>query len=421
MDAVAAPRGLILALPVPGAAPLDRLAGLGLALGAALTLKKERCAPLALVVAPGAPDVGAAVAGDPRVGELDVVRAGDLAGVRAAAGDGPFVLALHHVVVDPAIYRALREATLGSGEVAVIATDGGRALGPLLATAAFLDEVPPGDEPLAVRLREAADALLASGRARALDVDGRWCARVDEPEGRRRAFEALFDACRKSVDGLVSRHLNRHISIFISKRIVETPLTPNMTSAITFVFALAGAACVARGSYALLLLGAFLFQWNSILDGVDGELARVRFQQSRLGQWIDTVADDVSSLVFYAGLALGSASLPHGRLLVGCAAVAMGSLVGMAAQYYVELVRLGSGDFYSLEWSFQKAPRKTLVQRLVEGVSLLLKKDAFIFLYLVMAVFGVLPWALPIAALGHAIAFGAATARTVGRALKRGR
>jgi phosphatidylglycerophosphate synthase len=418
MDAVA-PKGIVLALPVPGAAPLDRLAGLGLALRATLTVKKERCAPLALVVADDA--VGAAVAGDARVGAIEVVRGAAVGALREAAGDGPFVLALHHRLVDPSVYRALREATLGPAEVAVVATADGRAIGPVLGSPSFLDAIASSDGPLADRVLAAADALVASGRARSLDVEGHWHARADEPAGRRRAFDALFDACRKSVDGLVSRHLNRHVSIAISKRIVETGLTPNMTSVITFFFALGGAACVAQGSYAGLLAGAFLFQWNSILDGVDGELARVRFQQSKLGQWIDTVADDVSSLVFYGGLAIGCAAHPHARWLQGAAAIAMVSLVGMAAQYYVELARLGSGDFYSLEWGFQKAPKKTFLERAAEGIALLLKKDFFIFLYLVMAVFGVLPWALPIAALGHAVAFGAATSRTIGRALRRGR
>jgi phosphatidylglycerophosphate synthase len=391
--------------------------GLPLALRAVLTLQKDGVRRIGLVAAPGD---AASVTGDARVASAKIEAvAGEVAALGAAAEGAPILVALHHVLADPAVYRALRAAPLGEGEAAVVATEGGRAVGPLLAAPAFFEAVEPGDAPLASRVLAAAERLLASGRARALDVEGRWTARADEAAGRRRAFEALFDACRKPVDGLVSRHLNRHVSIAISKLVVDTPITPNTTSGVTFLFALAGAACVAQGGYWPMLAGALLFQWNSILDGVDGELARVRFQQSRLGQWIDTVSDDVSSLVFYGGLAVGSAPLPHGRLLVGAALVAMASLVGMAAQYYVELVRLGSGDFYSLEWGFQKAPKKTFAQRVVEGVSLLLKKDFFIFLYLVMAVFGVLPWALPIAALGHVTAFGAATARTIGRAVRR--
>jgi phosphatidylglycerophosphate synthase len=34
-----------------------------------------------------------------------------------------------------------------------------------------------------------------------------------------------------------------------------------------------------------------LFQLNSIIDGVDGELARMRLEASVLGEWLDTVGD----------------------------------------------------------------------------------------------------------------------------------
>src|SRR6266511_4333461 len=106
---------------------------------------------------------------------------------------------------------------------------------------------------------------------------------VDTDAGRRRAVDALFEKCRKPVDGIVSRYLNRHVSIAISKRLVETAITPNQISVAAMVIGLAGAACAARGGYGWPLLGATLLQIDSIVDGVDGELARVRFQQSRLG------------------------------------------------------------------------------------------------------------------------------------------
>ena len=36
---------------------------------------------------------------------------------------------------------------------------------------------------------------------------------------------------------------------------------------------------------------------QSMLDGCDGELARVRFQQSKLGAWLDTFVDDVLNVL----------------------------------------------------------------------------------------------------------------------------
>jgi CDP-L-myo-inositol myo-inositolphosphotransferase len=52
-------------------------------------------------------------------------------------------------------------------------------------------------------------------------------------------------------------------------------------------------------------------QLQSILDGCDGELARVRMQQSKLGAWLDTFVDDVLNVLITA--AIGSACLARGR------------------------------------------------------------------------------------------------------------
>jgi phosphatidylglycerophosphate synthase len=318
----------------------------------------------------------------------------------ATEAPGAFLIARHDVVVDPAIYRRLGESAL-DGALAVAATRDGRSVGPVLASLDLLDAL--GDELLDVALGR----LLDEGRARSLDVGSAWHERVTNPAARRRAFNALFEACRKPVDGVVARHLNRHVSIFISKRIVGTAITPNMMSVFTFVLAIVGALCAARGGYGFTLAGALLFQWNSILDGVDGELARVRFQHSKLGQWLDTVFDDASNLIFYAGLAVGAASLPFGGALVACAVVAIVTSALASAQFYAELVRVGSGDLYAIDWDFDKSPPKGLPGKLLIFFRNVLKKDFAILFFLALAVLGVLPYGLPIiagAAVGNFIA-----------------
>ena len=155
-------------------------------------------------------------------------------------------------------------------------------------------------------------------------------------------------------------------------------------------------------------------QANSILDGVDGELARVRFQQSKLGQWLDTIADDVSNALYYVGIGVGALSSKYAPWSTSACAVAVGALVLTVAQYYAELVRLGSGDFYALGVGAKKGGLGARVVSLLERV---LKKDAFLFVYLVLAVFGVLPAALFVAAVGHVIALAGATSTTLRRAL----
>lgn len=418
---------VVLATPAPegdapGLDPLTPVAGLPLALRAVLTLQKEGVERIALVVAPGDGRTGPGVTGDPRVRiPVEVIQAGSRREglARACEAGRPLLVAAAEVIADPGLYRELaaaRPAEGRAGALAVVATRGGAPLGPMVAEPALGAALAArGGASSAEPLEAALAALLAEGRAAAVEAGARWAHRADQPEGRRRAVDALFEACRKPVDGMVSRHLNRHASIFISKRIVGAPITPNQMSALTFLLAIAGGLAASRGGYWPMLLGAALFQANSILDGCDGELARVRFQHSKVGQWLDTVCDDLSSLIFYGGVTAGLAGAPFARELALCGYAAMGALALTSAQYYTELLRLGSGDFYALEWSFVDRAGGSAWSRVVRLFTLLLKKDFFIFLYLALAAMGLLPLALVVGLFGHVIALGAACARTLRR------
>lgn len=397
---------IVLAFPVPGADPLEELAGLPLALRTVLTLQKEGITSVSLLVQDGRRDIGPRVADDKRVKiAVDVFPSASpeqgLAAILPRA-PRPVIIGVSHAVVDPALYRALAQAPL-DGAVAVCGVMAGHRAGPLLASpelGVLLRESP------GVTLDEALTRLTSEGRAKELSA-GAWSAWVDTLVGKERAFVELFEACRKPVDGIVARYINRNISIFISKRIVGLPLTPNMLSVFTFLLGAAGAWLASLGGYWPVLLGAFLFQWNSILDGVDGELARVRFQHSKLGQWLDTVSDDVSNLLFYAGLGAGALSIPGGRFLNAAAWVAIGSSLCAMAIFYTEMIRKGTGDLYAIDWDFDKKPPEGFAGRLLVFWRYVMKKDFAILFFLTLALFGVLPYALIIvggAALGNLIA-----------------
>jgi phosphatidylglycerophosphate synthase len=384
--------GIALALPVPGAAPLEVLAGLSLALRTVLTLQKEGFSRVILVVPEEQPELGVAVVRDARVKvELELVPSSQVSEL-AAAVDEPFVLGRFDVILDPGIYKALR--AMAPDAEALVAQRDGAPVGVFAGSPALLRRF------AAASTLDFAQQVTADPSLPSLDVGARWAFRVTTPEGRERAFFQLFEACRKPVDGLVARHINRHISIFISKRIVHTPLTPNMMSVFTFILGLAGAYSASRGGYYPVLLGAFLFQWNSILDGVDGELARVRFQQSKLGQWVDTASDDLSNIAFYIGLTVGARGLAGDQYLVPIGVIGTLAFVLQMIVLYVELIQKGTGDLYAIDWDFDKAPPEGFAEKLLVFFRYALKKDFAILFFLLMAVFGVLPYMLPIIAGG---------------------
>jgi uncharacterized protein (TIRG00374 family) len=128
--------------------------------------------------------------------------------------------------------------------------------------------------------------------------------RVQTPEDCRSAERKLDGWLVKPTDGIYAR-LNRRISIPISRQIIKFPITPNMVSIFTLAVGLASATFFALGGYWNTLLGAFLCLWASILDGCDGEVARLKLQESDFGCWLETVCDYLFYLFLFVGMTFG--------------------------------------------------------------------------------------------------------------------
>ena len=105
----------------------------------------------------------------------------------------------------------------------------------------------------------------------------------------------------KAVDGPISRLINRRVSGAITGLILRSGLniTPNQVSWASFALAAAASYFIASGE---LLVGGILVQLSSIIDGVDGELARARGLSSPRGGFLDTMLDRYSDILIYLGL-----------------------------------------------------------------------------------------------------------------------
>lgn len=106
-------------------------------------------------------------------------------------------------------------------------------------------------------------------------------------------------------DGFVSRYLNRPISRPIASALAHTPLTPNQVS----FFSLG----VAVGSffsfvYGYHIVAALLAQASSIIDGVDGDLARAKQMTSAFGGFLDAILDRYADAVILLGLTIWATS-----------------------------------------------------------------------------------------------------------------
>ncbi|MBM4321097.1 MAG: CDP-alcohol phosphatidyltransferase family protein, partial [Deltaproteobacteria bacterium] len=162
-----------------------------------------------------------------------------------------------------------------------------------------------------------------------------------------RAERMLLRSLVKPADGVISRHINRKLSLSLSRWLARTPLRPNHVTAVVLLLGLASGPLAARGDHLGFALGGLLYYLAAILDGCDGELSRLKHLGSPLGTWFDTVTDDLSALSFLAGLYWGLArSGSSFWLWLGGVAVA-GNLLTVLLRYHL-LLRLGTGDHQQL-------------------------------------------------------------------------
>lgn len=157
-------------------------------------------------------------------------------------------------------------------------------------------------------LSDGVAALAKRGAVRAIDVTGLGWLDVDTPEAWNEAHRRLFSALSgKSEDGFVSRFINRPISTRISARLCATSITPNQITVTGFTTCLIGAALLAIGVTAATVAGGLLVQASSILDGCDGEIARLKHRATRRGAWLDTILDRYADVAVAAAITLAHA------------------------------------------------------------------------------------------------------------------
>ena len=135
--------------------------------------------------------------------------------------------------------------------------------------------------------------------------EDKWRRIVNEQQ--RLAAERKLDGWLvKPTDGIFAR-TNRRISTPISRLIIPYPITPNMVSLFTLGVSLAAGVFLALGGYWNMLTGAVLGWLSSVLDGCDGEVARLKLQESAFGCWLETICDYLYYLFIFAGMTIGLA------------------------------------------------------------------------------------------------------------------
>jgi phosphatidylglycerophosphate synthase len=180
--------------------------------------------------------------------------------------------------------RRIAGVAAAARAVRLLAADGASRIRLLLADGAPLAPATLAD---IERLRGEAELVVEAGWAPPVAVPGAW---------------QVVRATGKAGDGLVSRWLNRPISQRISWLLLHIPaLRPIHVTVFNGLVAVLMLAVLAFGGNAGLIAGGILFHLASVLDGVDGEMARATFRATPQGATLDSLVDMATNFFFLLG------------------------------------------------------------------------------------------------------------------------
>ncbi|MCZ8135796.1 MAG: CDP-alcohol phosphatidyltransferase family protein [Porphyrobacter sp.] len=296
----------------------------------------------------------------------------------------------------PAAARLARALRTARGDAPlVLVLPQGNALAPR--TMVEIARLAPG---MAVEVRSSAEGLVIPGEALP-DADGLAAVLAGEAPvpvlpadplaALAEAGRAILRATSKASDGIVSRRLNRPLSRAVSGLLLRFgSLRPGHATVLTALAALAMLICiVAFPSPAGLAVGAVLFQIASVIDGVDGEIARATFRSSKAGASLDSLVDALTNLAFLGGAAASFAMQGEGTAALVAAGACGVQAVGLAILGSVAWRREGVLHFEGAKRArlAQQAQRRTLLDDIVG-------RDFYCFAFMLAALGGVLDIAL---------------------------
>jgi choline kinase len=192
-----------------------------------------------------------------------------------------------------------------------------------------------------------AAAVTAMGRAvpiRAVRLPASgWWQDIDTPEDLRMAKQLLRQSLAKRTDGPISRWLNRPLSTRITMALSAARIPPWVLSIFTGLVGLWAAWSL---SASRAVVGGIFVQTASMLDGVDGETARLQWRTSERGALLDDLLDRMVDAAIVAGLGLWLWDDPSRlfRSLIIGATVAAWPLVHLAVRKPFQVFEVPHSD-----------------------------------------------------------------------------
>jgi phosphatidylglycerophosphate synthase len=212
----------------------------------------------------------------------------------------------------------------------------------------------------------AAAPVLTSGSAEGGDhrltvVTGSPATQVRQAEDFKVQRERLLTRGGMASDSFMDRWVSRHFSRQFTRLLIDTPVTPNQITWMHLAVGVGSAWFFYQGTYAMVVAGAVLLMISAWLDATDGEVARLRFQQSRFGMILDIIGDNVVHWAVFLGIGWGVARATGNDIYILCGLL---SVVGAVISFWLlqasVFKKRGGGEYESSGWEDELANRDFL-------------------------------------------------------------
>ena len=243
-------------------------------------------------------------------------------------------------------------------------------------------------------LESEAHTLLWRGEAvavRAGAAGGTFVLASDEVvrcDDEREAARWVLKGTEKPTDGVVSRRLNRPISQAISRQLLMIDsIRPWQMTLVTAGIAVVMVVALLTRTYGGLIAGGLLFHLASVIDGVDGEIARATYRSSARGAAFDTTVDMATNLSFYLGFTFAMTRLYGPRVTLLSGASFLLALVGLAMMVWLARRTGAPGSFDFLKRYYREKCPTGLPRMIIDSFITLMSRDTFAFVWALFILF----------------------------------
>jgi len=106
-------------------------------------------------------------------------------------------------------------------------------------------------------------------------------------------------------DETLTLYIFRPISFIFLRMLYKTKITPNQISFMSIIAGMIGGAFFIAGTHFWFIMGGVMFAIATILDCLDGMIARLKNMGTYIGRIIDGVSDYITSIFIHVGFAMG--------------------------------------------------------------------------------------------------------------------